>query len=588
MSAKIVTGVITLLMATTGLASAQDVNAPPAYGSTSLEAGFQPDPHTIPVQAGGAISANQLDEACFGYITHQPSYNLNYSASEYELFLSAASDADTVLVVNAPDGSWHCNDDAPGQGLNAGISFSDPQSGLYNIWVGSLDFGGGYEPAMLHMSELGFSSENIFSRSPNALLSPNADSLVLGAGFAEDPRVIPIQAGGDIDGGRATNGQCWGVISEAPDVWLDYSASDAFDLYLSMESASDTTMMVLAPDGNWLCDDDTAGNLNPGIHITSPQSGRYAIWGGRFSEGALADASLFVSELGFGGKVDIAAILGTDLPGLYGSETLVAGFAPDPHTIVMQAGGEVDIFEAVGQECRGFTTTAPSYELTYQAGDLDLYISAYSDRDTTLVVNMPDGSWRCDDDSAGSLNPGLHFNEPVSGQYRVWVGTYSEGGEAEAALHVSELGFGGEFEFESGLDYSLPATAGSVSLASGFMPDPYEVDLGAGGTHSAEYAADAHCRGYVAEAPTFELDYTASELALYISAVSETDTTLVINAPDGSWVCNDDNDGFNPGVIFDQPMSGVYDIWVGTYFRDEGVSARMSISELGFPASEED
>ena len=587
MSGKIVTGVIALLMATTASVQAQDVNASPAYGSTSLGAGFQPDPRSVAVQAGGAISANTLDAYCSGFISHQPSHNLEYSAGDYELFLSAASDADTVLVVNAPDGSWHCNDDAPGQGLNAGISFAEPQSGLYNIWVGSLDFGGGYEPAMLHMSELGFSSENIFSRSPNALLQPNAASLSLRAGFDEDPRIVTVQAGGDLDGSRATSGQCWGSISEAPDVWLDYSANEDFDLYLSMESASDTTMMVLAPDGNWLCDDDSAGNLNPGIHIASPMSGRYAIWSGRFSDGSLADASLFVSELGFGGNADAVAVVDPDLPGLYGSDHLLAGFAPDPHSIVMEAGGGIDIFEAVGQECRGFTTTAPSYDLTYQAGDLDLYISAYSDRDATLVVNAPDGSWRCDDDSAGDLNPGLHFNEPLSGAYQIWVGTYSEGGEAAAALHVSELGFGGEFEFESGLDVSLPATSGSISLASGFLPDPFEVDLGAGGTHSAEYAADSHCRGYVNEAPTYELEFTSGELPLYISAASETDTTLVINAPDGSWICNDDQDGFNPGVMISEPLSGIYDIWVGTYFRDEGVGARMSISEIGFPESEE-
>jgi len=572
------------LTATTGaVAGAQDVNAPPAYGSIELDAGFMPDPASIGIRAGGAIYAGTASGGCTGYITHQPSYNLDYSAGEFDLFISAASDADATLVVNAPDGSWHCNDDAPAQGLNPGVEFTNPQSGRYNIWVGTFSSGGGYEPAMLHISEVGFSAENIYSRAPDADLQPAHGTLDVNSGFADDPRILSVEAGGDLDAERTTPGHCWGYVQEAPDVWVNYEAGNAFDLYLSMEAEADTTLIVQGPDGSWHCDDDEAGDFNPGVRVENPVAGRYAVWAGRFSAGPAAPASLFVSELGFLGDVDEPAELDYSLPSGYGSTSLTAGFTPDPFNVPVQAGGDVDVWEAVGQNCRGFATTAPSYDVTYEAGSFDLYISASSMGDATLVVNAPDGSWWCDDDSAGSLNPGLRFDDPMSGRYDIWVGTYSEGDTGPATLHISELGFGENFTENTVLDWSLESNYGGIDLAGGFQPDPYLVDLAAGGTLEARYAADQSCRGFVTEAPDFELTFEPGTLDLFISAVSDSDTTLVINDPSGNWVCDDDSAGsLNPGIRFENPVGGVYDIWVGTYRNGPVADAQLAISELGF------
>ena len=222
-------------------------------------------------------------------------------------------------------------------------------------------------------------------------------------GFSDDPRTVAVQAGGDLDASRGTSGQCWGQVSEAPDVWLNYAASDSFDLFLSMQADADTTLVVQDPTGAWHCDDDEAGDLNPGVHIQNPETGRYAIWGGRYSQGSLVDATVFISELGFLGGVVEPAVLDYSLPSNYGSVELEAGFAPDPHNVDVMAGGEVSVFDAIGDNCRGFASTAPDYDLTYEAGSLDLYISATSEGDATIVVNAPDGSWWCDDDSAGCL-----------------------------------------------------------------------------------------------------------------------------------------------------------------------------------------
>ncbi|WP_291841715.1 peptidase S1 [Maricaulis sp.] len=130
-------------------------------------------------------------------------------------------------------------------------------------------------------------------------------------------------------------------------------------------------------------------------------------------------------------------------------------------------------------------------------------------------------------------------------------------------------------------DWSLPPTFGSVSLNSGFQPDPYTTSITAGGTIQASNLSSS-CAGMIANAPDFRLNFNAGSLPLYISAYSNSDTTLVVNAPDGSWYCNDDTHGLNPSLAWGSPMSGQYDIWIGTYGTNSDLAnSTLHISELG-------
>jgi hypothetical protein len=129
----------------------------------------------------------------------------------------------------------------------------------------------------------------------------------------------------------------------------------------------------------------------------------------------------------------------------------------------------------------------------------------------------------------------------------------------------------------SAQDISADATYSTFALESGFMPDPHDIALAAGG---GTEVTQAGCAGFVADAPDAELTFTAGELPLNIYVTSEGDTTLVINAPDGSWHCNDDSNGFNPAVSFNPAISGVYDIWVGTYDSGSLPPAVLHITEL--------
>ena len=58
--------------------------------------------------------------------------------------------------------------------------------------------------------------------------------------------------------------------------------------------------------------------------------------------------------------------------------------------------------------------------------------------DTTLLVHPPDGGWRCNDDSHGTLHPTVDLSRPRAGQYDVWVGSYRRGEAVEGRLYVTE------------------------------------------------------------------------------------------------------------------------------------------------------
>ncbi len=261
-----------------------------------------------------------------------------------------------------------------------------------------------------------------------------------------------------------------------------------------------------------------------------------------------------------------AAAQDTSARAAFGTVRLSSGFTPDPHSVDMVAGGTIDA-SRLGSPCAGSISNAPDYELTYSAGSLPLYIYVNASSDTTLVVNGPDGQWYCDDDSNGGLNPQVTFNSPRSGTYDIWVGTFS-GGTASATLHISELSEDDGWDGGGGSsmpDASMRATYGEVVLNRAFAPDPHRVSLTAGGTIPASNVSSL-CAGSIAMAPDYQVTYNAGSLPLAFRTESASDTTLVINGPDGQWHCNDDGwHSNNAEVRFDKPMSGVYDIWVGTY-----------------------
>ncbi len=123
----------------------------------------------------------------------------------------------------------------------------------------------------------------------------------LRAGFTPDPHVATVVSGGTINSRDYLDG-CVGWIADEPDYVVNYQAGNVFPLIFYVEADGDTTLVIADPDDEFFCDDDSGGNLNPRVHISSPISGEYAIWVGSYREGAYHQSSLFVTELSSQGR----------------------------------------------------------------------------------------------------------------------------------------------------------------------------------------------------------------------------------------------------------------------------------------------
>ena len=123
----------------------------------------------------------------------------------------------------------------------------------------------------------------------------------------------------------------------------------------------------------------------------------------------------------------------------YGSYNLNAGFMPDPQTISVVAGGPIRT--GLGG-CSAYVANNPDIRLHYTAGSYPLNIYVRSGADTTLLVNLPNGQWACNDDSQG-LNPLVSIPRPASGQYDIFVGTFNPQ-NAPATIHISERAQAGQ------------------------------------------------------------------------------------------------------------------------------------------------
>ena len=120
---------------------------------------------------------------------------------------------------------------------------------------------------------------------------------------------------------------------------------------------------------------------------------------------------------------------------------------------------------------------------------------------------------------------------------------------------------------------------GTVSLNPGFVPDPHTATGTSGGATDATSLGTAGCVGYIAGTPDHLFNATAAFSSLRVMAHSTADITLVIQKPDGTYVCNDDSEGTNP--LVEAPFAaGVYKIWIGSYEQGTNSPYTLGFSEL--------
>lgn len=441
MSRTLLLGLL-LSMAVAPTALAQpNPDAEPTAGTATLAPGFDPDPYAMDVMAGGPAEAATASADCPGYVAVAPSAVLDYGGSGDPIHLFVRASTDTVLLVQTPDGEWLCNDDE--EGLNPGL-YLEPTAGRHAVWVGTFsDTASAEAPATLYVS-----TNDAMVLDPER--APSAGRISLDAGFTPDPMELDVEAGGETSA-LASEGCAGFVDADAPTAVLDYDGAGPLYVYARAAGEEDLTLVVMGPDDGLYCNDDADG-LDPGLAIEPAGAGRYAVWVGTYASRARTEdpigATLFVSEVE---GPTAEAFVEDDFPeeGVYeggedlslfaqpahGTLTLDAGF--NSRDVAVEAGGP-DAVSVTGFGCAGYIANGePDLNVLYGGEGALLAFYTEADDDLTLVVNLPDGSWRCSDDALGR-NPAIVVESPEGGLYNVWVGTYSQSGGADATLSIAE------------------------------------------------------------------------------------------------------------------------------------------------------
>lgn len=148
----------TLTVRSQSVAGALQPDAPPQHGTVALAAGFTPDPHRMWVTAGGPVAVFEQPIGrflCGGFASARPDVRLNWSGESGELrlfFVPVVANADTTIIVRAPNGEYYCNDDF--DSLSPLVSIANPPAGEYTIWVGSFQPDNDRIQGQLYISEL--------------------------------------------------------------------------------------------------------------------------------------------------------------------------------------------------------------------------------------------------------------------------------------------------------------------------------------------------------------------------------------------------------------------------------------------------
>jgi hypothetical protein len=282
-----------LLVTLVPAAEAQNVGATPNFGDVRLKEGFLPDPHSVAVTSGGSIEVDE-GSCSYGYVSDAPDVDLYYTTSGGAgLYIFAEGDGDTVLLINTPSGDWVCDDDGHGD-LDPILHFAGAEDGLYNIWVGS--YGDENHAATLYVSEIDPNGGTTASSpgTPDWMLDPTYGDVRLEQGFLPDPHAVSLRAGGSLE---VDVGSCdYGYVADAPDVDFYYETPGSTTLYVYVDGADDTTLLINEPDRTWSCDDDGYTGTNPIVEITGADDGLYSIWVGTYSDD-LTNATLYISEI---------------------------------------------------------------------------------------------------------------------------------------------------------------------------------------------------------------------------------------------------------------------------------------------------
>ena len=105
--------------------------------AVNLQAGYIMDPYLLPVIGKSEKAAADLQGGCNGYVSAAPNVVVNWAGVTDQLSFFVYSDADAALVIQRPDGSFLCNDDAGLRTTDPLVKIANPAPGSYKVFAGT-------------------------------------------------------------------------------------------------------------------------------------------------------------------------------------------------------------------------------------------------------------------------------------------------------------------------------------------------------------------------------------------------------------------------------------------------------------------
>lgn len=143
--------------------------------------------------------------------------------------------------------------------------------------------------------------------------------------------------------------------------------------------------------------------------------------------------------------------------------------------------------------------------------------------------------------------------------------------------------------FAEPVTVAMPANGTSL-ISAGFTPDPILVQMTVSGTYdvtdNAAMAAEGCIGSINPSKPDYRIVYSGAGTTPLILAFSAdqdgADTALVLNDPEGDWLCVDDASAgnLNPVGTIGDPLPGTYDVWVSVVGSTTRATGKLIITEM--------
>lgn len=299
-------------------------------------------------------------------------------------------------------------------------------------------------------------------------------------------------------------------------------------------------------------------------------------------------------------QTDQAADADNPEPSAYLTLDMQAGFALDPFLVSLNGGGELDA-STLDPACVGYINDQPVLTANWGGAVDVLRIFFYSDSDSTLVIQQPDGDYLCADDvDENVLDAEVVAEKPSAGTYKIWVGSYEPDQLIPGLLVITarpDLSLGtfdpSVLVKREPIAVEPEATAEPAAMVRESAAETATLVVEADTMVTATVVAsgtvpsfavsgeDAVCGGMIGEQPDFVIDVQEGVPALRIMFEAEQDSSLVVEHADGDTFCADDDIGLlnaNPVLDLEEPAPGVYRIFVGRFFEDEPITGTLTVS----------